>query len=558
MSDRRFAPRFLALPALALALAATPALAQEGEPPFDVYEVSIPQLQAAMESGRVTSAQLVDAYVARIRAYDQFGPALNAIVYMNPRARLEAQALDDERAQQGPRGPLHGVPVVLKDNFDVWGMPTTAGSIALSGMMPPDDSWVVKRLREAGAIVVGKTNMDELAIGITAVSSVHGQTRNPYNLTRNPGGSSGGSGVAIAASFAALGYGTDTCGSVRIPAAFNALFALRPTRGLIGSDGIVPVAHSLDTPGPMARSVVDLAIGLDAVLGGEASDLSVALFDGDPPRFVEALARGALDGVRIGVLGDHFKSEWTTSQVLTDVLNSLALGDSVGGRSIMDAMREGADESRALDEVFEIALARMKVLGAKIVPVEIAGLDDLFDAMEIIDQEFKSDFEAYLAGTPDAPVDSLGDVLARGLYHPSVEESLIVKLQSTYPNSPEHDAALARLAQLREALLQAFARDKLDAIAYPTMRRAPAELGRPQWGSTCLLSSSSGFPAITMPAGIGPAGGPAGIELLGLPMDDARLVAFAFDYEQATSPRIPPSITPPLGSTQQGPATQPR
>jgi len=549
MSNGRVLPPLWVLASFGLSLSGgSQVSAQESGPRFEVYEADVPGLQAAMESGAVTSAQLVDAYVARIRAFDQFGPGLNAIVYLNPRARLEAQALDEERARQGPRGPLHGIPVLLKDNFDVLGMPTTAGSVALTGTMPPDDSWVAHRLREAGAVLLGKTNMDEWAIGITAMSSIHGQTRNPYNPLRNPGGSSGGTGVAIAASFAAFGYGTDTCGSVRIPAAFNALFGLRPTKGLISSDGTVPVSHSLDTPGPMTRSMVDLAIALDATVGSEPVEGSEAALGGDPPRFVEALQRGSLKGVRIGVFGDYFRHEWTNSQILTDMM-----GDSVGGQDVMALMREGEDESHALDEVFRAALDRLKALGAKIVEVEIPGLDNLFDAMDIIDQEFKLDLQAYLAATPGAPVDSLGDILLRGLYHPSVEESLILKNQANSLDSPEYQAALARLGQLRENLLEAFMREELDAIAYPTMRRAPAELGRPQWGSTCLLSTSSGFPAITMPAGLGPGGAPVGIELLGKPMEDGRLVAFAFDYEQGSDPRIPPSSTPPLRVIAGGP-----
>jgi amidase len=558
-----FGGRFLlplgALASIATFLAgASEAQAQEDGPLFEVYEVGILQLQDAMERGTVTSAQLVDAYVARIRTFDQSGPGLNAITYLNPRARLEAQALDEERARQGPRGPLHGIPVLLKDNFDVWGVPTTAGSVALSGMMPPDDSWVAQQLREAGAVLLGKANMSELAFGLTTVSSVHGQTRNPYDLTRNPGGSSGGTGVAVSASFATLGYGTDTCGSVRIPAAFNALFGLRPTKGLISMDGVVPLAHSLDTPGPMARSVVDLAIGLDAVAGRNPADPSTPALDRDTPRFLDALQKGALKGVRIGVLEDYFTSEWRMSQALGNLMNTLGPGDTAGYQDVMVSMGDGADESRALNAVVRAALDRMKSLGAEVVEVEIEDLDNLLGGGDIVDQEFKSDLQAYLLRTPDAPVDSLGDILIRGLYHPSVEESLIRRSQPTSLNSPGYREDLARMEELREKLLQVFEREKLDAIAYPTMRRIPAKVGTPQRGSTCRVASSSGFPAITMPAGLGPLGAPVGLELLGTPLDDARLLAFAFDYEQATSSRIPPWSTPPLRATVEGQVPQPR
>jgi amidase len=534
--------------ALILALfgaGASPVLAQAEDPEFEVFEADILRLQDAMESGVVTSASLVDAYMARIRAFDQSGPALNAITYINPRAHLEAEALDEERARQGPRGPLHGIPVLLKDNVDVLGMPTTAGSVALSGMMPPDDSWVVRRLREAGAVLLGKTNMDELAIGITTVSSVHGQTRNPYDLTRSPGGSSGGTGVAISAGFAALGYGTDTCGSIRIPAAYASLFALRPTKGLISSDGVVPRSHSLDTPGAMARSVTDLAIGMDAIVRRDLADAVPDILAVDPPRFADALRPDALKGIRVGVLQQYFTPELTMSEV-SELVDELS-GDSDGGQDLMTTVRQGADETRALGAVVWNALERMESLGATLVPLDIVDLDDLLGGQGVIDHEFKFDLQAYLAETPDAPVSSLDDILHRGLYHPSIEALL---LQSNVPasvDSPEYQEALARMVELRAGLLRIFEQENLDAIAYPTMRRPAAELGRPQWGSTCRLSASSGFPAITMPAGLGPGESPVGLELLGTPMDDARLLAFAFGYEQATSPRIPPLSTPPLG-----------
>ena len=203
---------------------------QSSPPPFDVLEQTIPELQAAMETGRVTSRQIVAQYLARIEAYDRRGPALRAMVGINRAALDEAAALDRERVESGPRGPLHGIPVVVKDNYDVAGLPTSAGSAALAGWHPPDDAFQVARLKTAGAVIIGKANMHELAYGLTTVSSAGGQTRNPYDPTRNPGGSSGGTGAAVAAGFAAAGMGTDTCGSIRVPSAHHALAGLRGTR----------------------------------------------------------------------------------------------------------------------------------------------------------------------------------------------------------------------------------------------------------------------------------------------------------------------------------------
>jgi amidase len=229
------------LPVLLLLVAASGA-AHAQRPAFDVLEASVAELQAALASGRVTSVALVDAYLARIAAYDRNGPQLNAIVHVSPHARTEAAARDAERARGTVRGPLHGIPILLKDNFNTADMPTTGASLALAGHVPPSDAFQTKKLRDGGAIILGKTNLHELAAGIVTISSLGGQTRNPYDPQRNPGGSSGGTGAAIASSFAALGWGTDTCGSIRIPAAHNALFGLRPTKGLSSISGIIPLS----------------------------------------------------------------------------------------------------------------------------------------------------------------------------------------------------------------------------------------------------------------------------------------------------------------------------
>ena len=265
------------------------ARAQAGES-FDVAEKSITQLQAAMASGQVTSEQLVSRYIARIKAYDQAGPRLNSVIAINPRAAADARELDRERRERGPRGPLHGVPVLLKDNFDTADMPTTGGSLALVGVVPAQDAYQVRMLRRAGAVLLGKVNLHELALGLTSVSSYGGQTLNPYDLTRAPGGSSGGSGVAAAACFAAFTMGTDTSGSIRIPSSHNSIVGLRPSLGLSSRAGIIPFGHTQDTGGPMARTVEDIALILDATVGYDAADPSTAASSGRMPRTYRLVA----------------------------------------------------------------------------------------------------------------------------------------------------------------------------------------------------------------------------------------------------------------------------
>jgi len=234
---------------------------------FEVAEASIAEEQKAMAAGRVSSRELVQAYLARIEAFDRRGPRLNALITINPNALKEAESLDRERASKGPRSPLHGIPVIVKDNYSTADMQTTAGTMALLGFVPARDAFQVRKLREAGAVILAKSNLHELASGITTTGSAFGQTLNPYDPSRHPGGSSGGTGAAIAASLAAAGMGSDTCGSIRIPSSVNSLVGLRPTKGLSSIAGIVPLSVTQDVGGPLARTVADLAVMLDATIG---------------------------------------------------------------------------------------------------------------------------------------------------------------------------------------------------------------------------------------------------------------------------------------------------
>jgi amidase len=479
-----------------------------------VFEKTIFELQSAMASGRLTSVDLVDAYFARIDAYDQQGPRLNAIIRRNPRARAEAAELDAERRAGRVRGPLHGIPIILKDNFGTREMPTSAGSIALAGLHTRDDAFQVRKLRDAGAVVLGKSNMHELAAGITNISSLGGQTCNPYDPNRIPGGSSGGSGAAVTASFAALAFGSDTCGSIRIPAAVHNLFGLRPTKGLSSIGGIIPLAHTQDVAGPLARTVADLAIGLDATIGPDSADTATRILEGRPqPSFVAALDSTSLRGARLGVLTAYFGTD--------------------------------ADEQDAT-RVVRAALDNMKARGAELVEVAIPGLDSLVAGAGVIDYEFKYDLIDFLAKIPDAPVRSLSEILQRGLYHVRLEQAFRRRDSLGTRDGERYRAALARRKVARDSIVAILDANRLDAIAYPTMRRRPAIIGEPVSGLHCRLSAVTGLPALSIPAGFTPDSLPIGVELLGRPLADARLVAFAYDYEQSTRPRRAPSTTPPL------------
>ena len=503
--------------ALALLAAASTLLAQQGredDRQFEVTERSIAELQAAMESGEVTSRELVTLYLQRIAAYDRQGPRLHAMVALNPRALEQADALDIERSRGRVRGPLHGVPIVVKDNYETVEMPTAAGSIALGSFQTTTDAYQVQRLREAGAVIVGKTNMHELASGITNMSSLLGPTRNPYDPRRNPGGSSGGTGAAVAASFAAAGMGSDTCGSIRIPAAHHALAGLRGTRGLASNLGIVPLSHTQDIGGPIARTLTDLAIMLDATVGPNPQDPASARSAGHVPRsYRDALTPGGLKGARIGVLTALFGS---------------------------------APDDAEVAEVVRKALDTMKTqYGAELIDVDVPGLDELLRESGVIVHEFAFDLADYLAPHANAPVKSLDDIMKLGLYDDSMERVLTTRNDVKERYSEAYKKALARRNALRTAVLAAMDAQRVVVLAYPTIRRKPAYIGETQPGTNCSLSANSGLPALSVNADITEDGLPVGVEFLGREWSESTLLRLAFDWERR-KPRWTPTTTPPL------------
>jgi amidase len=481
---------------------------------FDVTEKSISDLQQSMQSGAVTSKQLTAAFLERIRAYDKAGPRLNAMIAINSRALEAAEALDRERAAGRVRGPLHGIPILIKDNFETADLPTTGGSLALAGLETGRDAFQVKKLRDAGAVIIGKTNLHELAAGITTISSMGGQTLNPYDLDRTPGGSSGGTGAGVAANFGVAGMGSDTCGSIRIPSANNNLFGLRGTSGLSSRTGIVPLSHTQDIGGPLARTVTDLALMLDATVGADPADAMTERSNGRIPRsYRDGLSADGLKGVRIGVLKQLFGA---------------------------------APEDEEVAAIVRASLDAMKKAGAELVDVAIPGLEEQMQGSSVINAEFKFDLQDYLAHVPNPPVHSLGEILDSGRYHVALDTQFRTRNRPEKRDTEEYRRALVKRTAVRQLMLAAFDEYQVQAFAYPTLRRLPAAIGEVQRGTNCQLSPSTGLPVVAAPAGFSDGGVPVGVELLGADWSESALLKMAYAYEQAAHPRRLPFSTPAL------------
>lgn len=507
--------------AMALLMSAVLATAQSRN--FVPEEATIRDTHAAFAAGQVTCVQLVQAYLNRIEAFDDEGPALNAVITINPRAQETAREMDRlYAANRLALRPLHCIPVILKDNYDTADMPTTGGSLTLAKSVPLQDAFVVKRLREAGALILAKANLMELARGGTSVSSLGGQTRNPYDLTRTPGGSSGGTGAAIAASFAILGTGSDTGQSTRSPASAQSLVGLRPTRGLISRSGIIPLSTTQDEAGPITRTVEDAARMLDVMAGYDPADPITAFGVHKVPRSYAAfLDRNGLKGARIGVLMDFFGRDPVHQEVNT---------------------------------IMETVIKKMTEAGAAMVRINIPNLADLTRDIQVPQFEFKIVFNNYLArlGTR-APVKTLEEFIARGEFHTSLRAGLEAEQRVIDGlNDPEYKNRLFRRNDLRQAVMTVMAENKVDAILYPHQRRLVVPIGEEQVDRNGVLSNSTGFPAITFPGGFStpsrtaPVGVPVGIELLGPDWSEPVLIKLAYAFEQSAKIRKPPASTPPL------------
>jgi amidase len=505
---------------------------------FRLLEADLQGINQALAQGCTSSEAMVRRYLARIQAYE---PQLNAMISLNPRALERARALDAERQAKGPRSRLHGIPILLKDNFDTADMPTTAGNAALRDGRPTDDGFVVRRLRQAGAIVIGKTNLSELAQshGRLGYSSVGGLTRNPYRLNRDASGSSTGSAVAVAANFAVLATGTDTAGSVRGPASTTALVGIRPTLGLISRDGMVPAALSFDTAGPLARSVADAAIALSFMAGIDPADPRTLPSRGklelDYAGYLDA---GAMAGARIGVVRDY-----------------------LGGNPQVDAS-------------FEQSLERMQVLGAELVPVALPEAVEAATARlpEVLAAEFRPQLTHYLKSLGQGAPQSFGELvqatqtagLDDGLQpaNPKLTASLRKALQ--HPGLADIDYLYTvsnRFPAARGALQRVFHEHRLAALVFPTLACPPApafgEQPDPEYlcqvddvhnAGYLRIASVSGFPDISVPAGMTRAGLPVGLSFLGLPYSEPTLIGLAYAFEQHTRARKMPTTVPPLPS----------
>jgi Asp-tRNA(Asn)/Glu-tRNA(Gln) amidotransferase A subunit family amidase len=485
---------------------------------FTLSETTIADINLAFDEGILTSETLVELYLNRIVAYDDAGPMLNTMIALNPAALETARALDAERRATGPRSILHGVPIVLKDQHDMFGLPTTSGARALRDSYPPDDAFIVRKLRDAGAIILGKTNLDELGTNRTVtLSSFGGQTRNPYDTVRVPGGSSGGTAAAIAANFAAVGIGFDWWGSIQLPSSLNGVVGLMPTRSLVSTDGIL--AHASErrgVTGPMTRTVADAAAVLDIIVGADPNDPITAASAGRiPATYRDSLDPLGLKGARIGL-----------------VQNYLPTSGSV--RNLVDA-----------------AVADMRSAGAEVVLVQLPSpsLENTY----YNDTEYR--VNRYLESLgPGARFNTMRELLAS-------DEVLAASVQGLNGDiRPQDDPQYAQVVATRNSfeanLLAVMDANRLDALVYPPLLSTPpVTTASANWPTSTDFRNLNpapflGFPSITLPIGMrqitANSSVPFGIEFLGRPFSEPTLIKLAYSFEQVTHRRVPPTSTPPL------------
>jgi amidase len=492
------------------------------QPPaaFQVEETTIAQIQTAFRDGSLTCRSLVEQYLKRIDAHDKRGAALNAIVMTNDQALKTADDLDRRFRQSGPMGAMHCVPVLVKDNYETVDMPTTAGSLSLQGMMTGKDAFVVKRLRDAGAVMLAKSNMAEFAFSpVETVNSIlPGYTRNPYDTSRVTAGSSGGSAAGAAANFAVVGLASDTGDSIRGPAAHQALVGLRSTMGLVSRGGVVPLNLAADIAGAVTRTVADTAAVLQVIAGEDPNDPATAAGRGRvDANYAAALRRDGLKAARLGVLHQAYDTPTLDKEV---------------------------------DGVFRGALGELRNLGAEVIdPVAVVGLDAVRRTQGGGCNQFKYDLNRFLGALGDkAPMHSLEEILKSRRFHPSIQARL-ESSQASEDVPGETAGCKARDAfreNLRAAVLTLMTDQRLDALIYPTWSNPPrliGDLNTPAGDNNQFFSPSTGFPAITVPMGFTRGDSlPAGLQFFGRPWSEATLLRLAYAYEQATHHRRPPVL----------------
>jgi amidase len=490
---------------------------------FVIEEATIAGIHRAYRAGSLSARALVGAYLKRIKQLDQAGPRLNSVVTTNAKALAQAAALDEAQARTGRlQGGLHGIPVLLKDNIDTCELPTSYGNIAFAAHRPARDASVVARLREAGAIVLGKTTLPDFATSWWAYSSRSGETRNPYDLARDPGGSSAGTGAAIAANLASVGLGTDCGGSVRVPASHCNLVGIRSTPGVVSRAGSSPLVAWQDTVGPMARTVRDAVTVFDAIAGYDPQDsLSVNYAIARAPRrYTEELDRDGLKGARLGL-----------------VTNALGA--------------DGDVHAAPVNALVRAAVQSMTACGARVEEVQIADL-----ALHLRDTSMyvncsRHDLDAFLAAQRDAPMRSLRQLYEARRYHPMLD---LFEACLAGPELPEYDPQYFRRLAAREAfqrqIVNLMAAQRLDALVFPDVQIVPptrAQLDARVWTTltyptNTLIASQAWLPAITVPAGFAGERLPVGLELMGKPYDEATLFRLAYAFEQATRHRRAPRL----------------
>ena len=521
MSRYGFRPRALMLLMLTIVFVLSTSADGSGSRLLNSGEPTITEIHSAMESGELTCQELVQLYLDRIEAYDRKGPSLNSIVQVNKNALVEAIALDEKFLAGGFVGSLHCIPVIVKDNYDTVDMPTTAGSLSLAGSRPPNDAFQVSRIREAGAIVLAKSNMAEFAFSAyeTLSSIVPGHTRNPYALDRVPAGSSGGTAAAVAASFGSVGLGTDTGNSIRGPSSHTSLVGIRSTMGLTSRDGIVPLNLSRDIGGPMARTVADAVAVFDVIVGFDPADpITIAAQERPRMNYMDYLKKDGLQGKRIGV--------------------------------VRELILDTADPDTI--ELFDEALDDMRRKGAVVIdPVDIRNFNVNQNRIRGCNY-FKFDLNNYLKSVygADQGLD-LSSIIASRQFHPSIEKRLTdaEAIELAPPDNPACREVDARDAMLRTNVRAAIENNNVSVVVYPTWSNPPRLLGdlnSPHGNNSAKLSPPTGFPAITVPMGFTRGRFPAGIQLLGLPWSEGTLIEVAYAYEQATMHRRPPSSVPSL------------
>lgn len=491
--------------------------------PARLQEATISSLHEAMQSGRLTAVQLVQMYLDRIAAYDKQGPYLNAIIMVNPKALAEASRLDSIYKATGKFvGPLHGIPVIVKDNYDTYDMPTTNGTLAMKNSIPPDDAHVVHQIREAGAIIIAKSNLAEFATsGQVSVSSIlPGYSRNPYDTKRTTAGSSGGTAAAVAANLGTIGLGTDTGSSIRGPSSHQSLVGFRPTLGLVSRDGIMPLALTNDTGGPICRTVEDAVRVLDVIAGYDKADSVTKRSEGKvPPTYLKFLDKNGLKGAKIGVFRQMVMPKNSDPQVYA---------------------------------LFNKALDELRAAGATVIDsVRVPELDTINKSFDTIPQ-LRRDFNLYLASLgPNAPHKSLKSIIKSKQFHPSIEKTLLDSDADTLAPEAHKGWAknMALRERLRQLLLRAMDSTGVDVLVYPSFSYPPRLLGdlnTPSGTNNNALSPPTGFPAFTVPMGFTYDDLPAGLQFFGRPFSEPTLIKLCYAYEQATHHRHPPASTPPL------------